>query len=388
MLGAVLALGGAWLLASNGMLPGLGGPQQNLSDEYVTKDALNQEIATLRGEGAAAGSTDGAPAIDLSPLEQRIAALEASTADIATLKETADKAGTTATSAGEAAASAQQSADALMEASDRTAGQAADAVSQAASASQAAAAAQQAATNAQQTANSAQQTAQSSLEKADAASSAANSANEAAEAASAKVDGALADLEQRVAGIEQSNQRAEVALAAANLKSAIDAGGPFADQLETFAKTAGAGATTESLRTFAAEGVPSERQLAAQWPEVETKISNALSPPRPNAPVGDQMLAGLRSLVQVRPTGSAPASDTSDDAVLSRLNAAVRSGDLEAFRAQWEDLPDAAKDVSRDFADKVKARLTAEEIVSSTLSGAISGSQPSSSDAAEPANQG
>ena len=44
-----------------------------------------------------------------------------------------------------------------------------------------------------------------------------------------------------------------------------------------------------------------------------------------------------------------------------------------------------------DFADKVRARLTAQQIVSPTLQGAISGSEPAATDTpttAEPANQG
>ena len=398
VLGAVLALGGAWALLANGALPGLGAaPQpQAANGDYATTEALNgvnADVAKLRDQLAAGNSGQGqaAPAVDLSPLEQRIAALENSTADLAAIQQSADTAGKTAEGASQTATAAQQAAQGAVEASERGARDAADALKQGSAANQTATAAQQAATNAQQTANTAQSTAQSALETANSAADDAKSANEAASAASSKVDGAVADLEQRLAAVETANKRAATALAAANLKSAIDAGGPFAEQLETFATTAGAGEATESLRTFAADGVPSERQIAQQWPEVESAISAALSPPKPNAPVGDQFMAGLRSLVNVRSTDTPPAADQSDTAVVSRLDAAIRSGDLQGFVAEWDKLPDNAKQASADFADNVRARLTAQQIVSSTLQEAISGSEPASTDApttAEPANQG
>ena len=407
VLGAVLALGGAWALIANGALPGPGASQttapQTAEGDYATTDALqgvNAEVAQLREQLAAATSAQGeaGSSIDLSPLEQRMAALESSTADLTSIRQSAETAGQTAQGANEAAqgasetaAAAQEAAQGATEASERGARDAADALKQASAANETASAAQQAATNAQQTANTAQTTAQSALETANSAADTASAANEAASAASSKVDNAVADLDQRVAAIEDANQRAAIALAAANLKSAIDAGGPFAQQLETFATTAGAGEATESLRTFAAEGVPSERQIAEQWPQVEARISNALTPPRPNAPVSDQFMAGLRSLVNVRSSDTPPAADQSDTAVLSRLDAAIRSGDLDAFVSEWDQLPDNAKQASADFADKVRARLTAQQIVSSTLQGAISGSEPAATDTpttAEPANQG
>ncbi|MCE7027968.1 COG4223 family protein [Jiella avicenniae] len=387
LLGAVLALGGAWVLAANGVLPGFSAAPQAEDGDYATTDALNgvnEEVARLRDQLAAGESGEAAPAVDLAPLEQRITALENSTADLTSLRQSAEEASRTATTA-------QEGVQGATEASERSSRDAADALKQASAANQTAGAAQQAATNAQQTANSAQSTAQSALEAAESAAENATSANEAASAASSKVDGAVTDLGQRLAAVEEANKRAATALAAANLKSAIDAGGPFAEQLETYATTAGAGEATESLRTFAAEGVPSERQIAQQWPEVESRISAALSPPRPNAPVGDQFMAGLRSLVNVRSSDTPPPADQSDSAVLARLDAAIRSGDLEGFVSEWDELPENAKEASADFADNVKARLTAQQIVSSTLQDAITGSEPASTDApttAEPANQG
>ncbi|WP_209593227.1 mitofilin family membrane protein [Jiella mangrovi] len=387
VLGAVLALGGAWILTANGLLGGAATNAPATADnDYATAssvDDVQAEIAKLRDE-LSASAGNGGGTVDLAPIEERIAALESTTADIAAIKQTADTASETATAS-------QQAVAGIKATSDKASADAGNAVQQASAASQAAEASRQAASGAVETANTAQSTAQSALDKANSAASAASAANEAASSANSKVDNAMSDLQERIAAIEAANKRAEIALAAANLKSSIDTGGPFARQLETYAETAGSTEATGSLRTFAADGVPTERQLAAQWPDVETKIAAALSPPQTNAPVGDQVLAGLRSLVQVRASKTPPPSDTSDSAILARLDAAIDSGDLKGFSSEWETLPDDAKSVSADFADKVKARMTAQGIVASTLEGALTGSQPASSDtpaAAEPDNQG
>jgi hypothetical protein len=107
--------------------------------------------------------------------------------------------------------------------------------------------------------------------------------------------------------------------------------------------------------------------------------------------VGEQLLSGLRSLVQVRPAGPAPASEPGPAAALSRLDAAIASGDLAAWQTEWEALPQPAKDASADFAGDVAARLAAERIVSETLAGAPAASGDGGQGAEEPAapeNQG
>ena len=200
------------------------------------------------------------------------------------------------------------------------------------------------------------------------------------------INKALAGIEGRLDGIEAANRQARTALAAANLKSAIDSGDPFMSQLETFAQNAGAGTTTDELRDFAADGVPTEQVLTNQWPDVRDEISKALTPSAPGAPVGDQFMAGLRSLVQVRPTGPAPASAEGPKATLSRLDAAIQSGNLAAWQKQWQTLPDPARKASKVFADRVAARLTAQRAVAGALSAALKPTTPAASqaDPAEP----
>ncbi|WP_206454650.1 COG4223 family protein [Aurantimonas marina] len=358
-------MGGAAALQAGGYLPALGGVEETgeVAASAEQLDALSGEVAALRDQvqsAPAAPAANGA-AEQLAALGQRID----------TLETTASTAGADATAglqqAGETAAAAQQTA----------------------------AAAQQTATAAQESAKAAQQAATAAQQSATQANEAAMAAQQAAEQASAKVDEAVAQFESRVAGMEASNRRADMALAAANLKSAIDQGGPFMSQLETYAEATGASAATEDLRAFAADGVPSKQTLAVEWTAVDEKIAESLRPALPDAPVQEQLLSGLRSLVQVRPTGEAAATGEGPDAALARLDAAIKGGDLAAWQSEWQALPQAAKDVSEDFASRVAARLTADRVVAEALSSALapsgsagSGDAGGAPPADKPAGQG
>jgi len=347
-------LGGAAALQAGGYLPALGGVEETgeVAASAEQLDALSGEVAALRDQvqsapaAPAAPAENGAAAEQLAALGQRIETLETSAS----------------TAGADAAAGLQQVGET-------------------------AAAAQQTAAAAQETANAAQQAATAAQQSATQANEAATATQQAAEQASAKVDEAAAQFESRIAGMEANNRRADVALAAANLKSAIDQGGPFMSQLETYAEATGAGAATEDLRAFAADGVPSKQALAAEWPAVEDKIAESLRPALPDAPVQEQLLSGLRSLVQVRPAGPAPAEAKGPDAVLSRLDAAIESGDLAGWQSEWQALPQAGQDASQDFASRVAARLTADRVVAEALSSALAPAPAGGADSQPPADQ-
>lgn len=187
------------------------------------------------------------------------------------------------------------------------------------------------------------------------------------------VEASVGDYETRIAAIEEANRQAGVALSAASLKAAIDRGGPFMSELEAFAVASGGGETVDALRDHAAEGVPTQRELLARWPEVERDIRAATAAPSGTG-VGDQLLAGLSSLVQTRPTGQAAADGDGTAAALSRMSTALNSGDLAAWRSEWEELPEEGRNASAAFAETVEARRQAETVVDDTLSRAIGAS--------------
>ncbi|MEF2552235.1 hypothetical protein VQ042_12800 [Aurantimonas sp. A2-1-M11] len=334
---------------------------------------LSGELAALREQVSALPAT---PADDegAQALTARVDALEQAAAAPAD-----DSAATAAEAASQAAESATQTANAAQQSADQ--------------AGQTASAAQETATTAQETATAAEAAATQAQEAAAAAQSSADSANEAASAAQETASGAqdgvtainetLSDIDSRIAAVEARNLQASQAFAAANLKSAIDTGGPFMQQLENYAQIAGGEGATEELRALAADGVPTEQELASRWPDVEDRIAAQLTPVAPDAPVGDQLLSGLRSLVQVRPvepSASATPGEGGPNASLARLDAAIGAGDLAGWTEEWQTLPEAARTASQDFADQVEARLTADRVIADALASATAPAPPAAQD--------
>ncbi|MDA4630543.1 hypothetical protein NZA98_05350, partial [Escherichia coli] len=60
-------------------------------------------------------------------------------------------------------------------------------------------------------------------------------------------------------------------------------------------------------------------------------------------------------------------------AITARIEAHLNGGDLPAAIAEWDRLPESAKVVSTDFANAMRARQKAGEIVSKALSNALTG---------------
>lgn len=223
------------------------------------------------------------------------------------------------------------------------------------------------AAEARQTATTAQQAAGTAQQAADVAQTAADGAMNAAKANAE----AIADIRNRVGSVEAANRQAAVAFSAASLKAAVDRGGPFMTELETYATAAGPSPVVDGLRNYAAEGVPTVATLEADWPNVRTAILQALRPQDPNADVGSQILSGLSSLVAVRPSASAGSAAGGPDAPVARLDAMLQAGNLQGWNAEWQKLPQAAKDAGAAFQSRVNAREQAERVVDEALGQAV-----------------
>lgn len=159
------------------------------------------------------------------------------------------------------------------------------------------------------------------------------------------------------------------AIAAAALKSAIDRGDPFMTELETYAAIAGESAEIGSLRNLAAAGVPTQSELAKDIAERASGIIASAEPVAPDAGVVDRLLASARSLVKVRPVGEVEGESAS--AIVARMEADINAGDLQAALGEYESLPEPAKTAAGPLAEKIRARLTADTIIASSVAGAL-----------------
>ncbi|WP_054000429.1 COG4223 family protein [Ahrensia marina] len=194
-------------------------------------------------------------------------------------------------------------------------------------------------------------------------------------AAQAEFNEQIASLEGRVADVEAvtadggANADVASAIASAGLKSAIDRGGSFMAELEAFATVSQQQEVIEGLRNYAAAGVPTINQLSDEFSSVANKIVATGQGLDENAGITDRLLQSARSLVQVRPVGEVEGE--TPGAIAARIETRLKSGDLAGALAQWDTLPEAAKEVSADFAEKMRARQSVDELVAKALTGAM-----------------
>lgn len=186
-------------------------------------------------------------------------------------------------------------------------------------------------------------------------------------------------VEERVKQIETRlndrgpEQQIARAIAAAALKAAIDRGGSFETELQTFASVAGDDPAVADLQKFAASGVPSRAELQREFPRVADAMLEAVIQPDPNQGIVDRLLSSAMSVVKVRRVGDVE-GDT-PEAIVARLEEGLRNGDLQASAREWDALPEPAKAVSRDFRQKLDARIQVENLVGGTLTRAVAGTQ-------------
>ncbi len=163
------------------------------------------------------------------------------------------------------------------------------------------------------------------------------------------------------------------AVAAAALKAGIDRGGPFETELQTFATVAGDDPAVADLRKFASAGVPARAELQRDFPRIADAMLEAVVQPDPNEGIAGRLLSSALSVVKVRRVGDVK-GDT-PDAIVARMEETLRNGNLQASAREWDALPEPAKAVSREFKQKLDARIQVENLVGGTLSRAVAGTQ-------------
>lgn len=112
------------------------------------------------------------------------------------------------------------------------------------------------------------------------------------------------------------------------------------------------------LRSAAAEGVPSMATLREGFPEA---ARTALATARADVPESE--VAGIGGFLrrQLSARSVTPREGSDPDAVLSRAEAAVRSGDLDTALTELAALPEASKSAMQDWLDGAQARKEARD---------------------------
>lgn len=173
-----------------------------------------------------------------------------------------------------------------------------------------------------------------------------------------------------------------LALAATGLKAAVDRGQPFRAELDTYLSVAPEDKAIQSLAPQADAGVPTLAALADQFADVAPRIVASARQVDPNAGIVDRLWASAANLVEARPVGMVEGEGV--DAKSARIEAHLRSGNLQAAIDEWNSLPPEAKTASQAFGDAMSARLNANKTMSEALTGALSGVKSTASQGVGP----
>jgi hypothetical protein len=165
-----------------------------------------------------------------------------------------------------------------------------------------------------------------------------------------------------------------LALELANLKRAVDRGESYAEELARLKRLGGFSANLAPLERHMQDGAPPVQELANSFRKVADAMLDAEAEPA-DATLMDRLLSGARSIVRVRKAGHA-ADDMSLEAILSRMEAAVKEGRLGDVLANAKKLPPKAALAGEDWIRKVEARQAVDQAmaaVESELKAALGG---------------
>ncbi|MFC3206777.1 COG4223 family protein [Aquamicrobium soli] len=185
----------------------------------------------------------------------------------------------------------------------------------------------------------------------------------------------LGALEQSVSSLsakveaQASQPKIALSIAAAALKAALDRGGPFSSELETFAAVAPDAPQLAVLRPYAEKGVPIRAAIASGVAAAASAMIDAATPVDENAGFFQSLMASAEKLVKVRPVGAVSGSGVPE--TVARLEAAVEEGDYARAIAEYDSLPDAVKAAGADFAGQLKARLDVEAAIDALVADAM-----------------
>ena len=144
----------------------------------------------------------------------------------------------------------------------------------------------------------------------------------------------------------------------AQIRAAIDAGGPFDSAIQEYDEQVGE-ALPNQLRSLAEEGVQTYQELRDSFAEVARSALNAaheeLNESEGFAGIGNY----LRKQFQARSVKPKAGDDA--DAVLSRAEQALRENDLNGALNELDALPDAARDQMQPWIDQARERQDALE---------------------------
>jgi hypothetical protein len=168
----------------------------------------------------------------------------------------------------------------------------------------------------------------------------------------------LTQLSQRLDRLEANQRALARAAAAANAAAALQlkahSSEPFLNELAAVEPAFADPALTAPLRAVAERGVPSETQLAIEFPQAAAKANIAAKAAGDEASLFDRARHALGSFISVRRTDNLNGKGV--QAVLVRAETRLNQGDLKGALAYLDTLPPEAQKALKPWLDKARAR--------------------------------
>ncbi len=182
------------------------------------------------------------------------------------------------------------------------------------------------------------------------------------------VSSRLAALEQNLAGVVRNDEdrranaeRIVLSLELANLKRVIESGQSYANELDGVRKVAGGRVDLGVLERYKEEGVPTDADLSREFRPVMNAVIDADTEPVDGSVV-DRLIAGAKSVVRVRRVSHEP-DDKSAEAVVARMDAALKEGRLGDVIELARTVPQRASAPLQDWLAKVEARYAVDRAI-------------------------
>ncbi|MBR2535149.1 MAG: hypothetical protein IKE66_03655 [Hyphomicrobium sp.] len=196
----------------------------------------------------------------------------------------------------------------------------------------------------------------------------------------------LAAIEARVTTLQtaederkRNSERILLSLELQNLKRALDSGEGYASELAAVAKASSGKFDLAPLEAFKNDGVPPPATLAKDFRTVANDAIDAETEPAEGG-VMDRLIAGAKSVVRVRKANH-DADDKSTEAIVGRMENAMKDGRFEEALTESQQLPPKAQASAKPFLDRVAARVSVDRAVAS-IEGQLKSSLGATPDAA------
>jgi hypothetical protein len=198
----------------------------------------------------------------------------------------------------------------------------------------------------------------------------------------------LAALEGGMQGIVKAEEdrrtnaeRIVLSLELGNLRRAMDRGATYAAELAEVRRIAGNRLDLGPLEKHQTTGVPTVAELGRQFRAVANAVLDVDATPE-NAGVVDKLMTGAKSIVRVRRTTHDP-GDNSAEAVVSRIEARLKDGQLAEVLAEAKKLTERTARPAQDWLRLVEARqavdaslVAIDKALKASLAGQPAAGQP------------